>query len=107
MGPGPSNPGTVPNTPGQSSPGDTLGRSEVPGSPPPLPDATSPSVRGNEPPGTSAMPETSRDRELRQQGEAPRTEPGADPSRRSGLGTPGGTGTSVPDSSGTSRTRPR
>jgi hypothetical protein len=107
MGPGPGNPGTVPNNPGQSSPGDTLGRPGGPGSSPGVPDMTNPSMRAPEPPGTSTTPETSRERELRQQGEAPRTAPGTDPGRRSGLETPGGTSTSIPDSSGTSRTRPR
>ena len=67
MGTGPGNPGTVPS-PGQ--PSNTLGRSGDPGAPP-LPDTTSPSMRGPEPPGTFTTPETSRDRELRQQGEAP------------------------------------
>jgi hypothetical protein len=107
MGSGPGNLGMVPSNPGQSSPGDTMGRSGVPGSPSGVPDTTNPSMRGNEPPGTFTTPETSRDRELRQQGEAPRTEPGTDSSRRSGLETPGGTSTSIPDSSGTNRTRSR
>jgi hypothetical protein len=106
MGTGPGNPGTVPS-PGQPSPGGTLGRSGDPVSPPPLPDTTNPSMRGMEPPGTFTTPETSRDRELRQQGEAPRTEPGTDLNRRSGREIPGGTDTSIPDSSGTSRTLPR
>src|SRR5205823_5029435 len=86
--PGPGNPGTVPSNPGQSSPGDTLGRSGAPGTTPPSPDTTNPSMRSPEAPGTFTTPETSRERELRQQGEAPRTTPGTDPNRQSGLETP-------------------
>src|SRR5215471_13344661 len=80
MGPGPGNLGTGPGSPG-------------------IPNTASPSISGPEQPGTLNPPATSGDRELRMQGEAPRTEPGTDLQRRSGLDTPGGTGTSIPDTS--------
>jgi hypothetical protein len=88
MGPGSSNPGSALNTPSQPSPGDNPGRSGGPSSPPPPPSTTTPEMRGPGSPGTFTTPEASRERELRQQGEAPRTEPSTDLNRRSERGTP-------------------
>jgi hypothetical protein len=110
MSPGPSHPstpGTLPRTPGQPSPGDTLGRPGDPGSPPGMPDPANPTRRIPEPPDISPRPETSGERELRQQGDTPRTTPDAAPQRRSGMETPSSPGMSGPDTAETSRPRPR
>ena len=99
MGPGSGNLGTgpaSPSVPNTASP-------SVTGSPG-MPNTASPSISGPAQPGTLNPPATSSDRELRMQGEAPRTEPGTDLQRRSGLDTAGGTATNTPDTAGTSRT---
>jgi hypothetical protein len=110
----PGVPGTLPSNPGPARPGDTLGRPGdpgnppgVPSSPPAVPDTTNPALRDPAPPGTSTMPETSSERELRQQGEMPRTTSSPAPQRPSGIETPSSPSTSVSGTSGANSSRPR